>query len=238
MNRIKNNRQTAIVLSCEHGGNQVPEKYSAVFTGAREVLCSHRGWDPGALSLLKELAKVGVDFIHYSENTRLLIDLNRSLHRRSLFSEFTKTMTASEKEQIIKQYYQPFRERFSAAVSRLLDMYSFVFHISVHSFTPVLSGEVRNADVGLLYDPGFGKEKELAMIWRDFLHDRLPEMKVRLNYPYSGKPDGHVFASRQKFGPEKYAGLELEINQKYAFQTDFNQLMREAFGDFLMTIIV
>ena len=34
-----------------------------------------------------------------------------------------------------------------------------VLHVAVHSFTPVLHGERRNADVGLLYDPARPRER-------------------------------------------------------------------------------
>ena len=43
----------AVVLSCEHGGNIVPDEFSELFRNASDVLESHRGLDPGALELLK-----------------------------------------------------------------------------------------------------------------------------------------------------------------------------------------
>lgn len=46
-----------LVLSCEHGGNRVPGPWKDRFRGARDVLDSHRGWDPGALSLARSRAR-------------------------------------------------------------------------------------------------------------------------------------------------------------------------------------
>ncbi len=232
----KYNSQIATVLSCEHGGNHVPEEYFPLFIEAREILISHLGWDPGALALLQEMAKVGVDYTQYSETTRLLIDLNRSLFKRTLFSEYTRTLGISEKQKIIKQYYEPFREDFRDAISDLLNACSFVFHVSVHSFTPVIHGEFRNADIGLLYNPEFGKEKELAIRWRKMINAAMPQLRVRMNYPYTGKNGGHVFALRQQFGHEYYAGIELEINQKYAYNTDFMKMMSGVFEKLLAAI--
>ena len=40
----------APALTCEHGGNRIPREYAHLFRGARAVLASHRGWDPGALA--------------------------------------------------------------------------------------------------------------------------------------------------------------------------------------------
>jgi predicted N-formylglutamate amidohydrolase len=226
----------AVVLSCEHGGNVVPDAFSGLFRNASGILASHRGWDPGALDLFMEMGDAGVDFSLFSETTRLLIDLNRSLNKRSLFSEFTRLLEEVQKRTIIDQYYQPFREKFSAHLKSLTDEKRFVLHVSVHSFTPVFEGKERNADVGLLYDPGFGLEKEISLLWKKKMAARLPGLHIRMNYPYLGKNDGHVFALRNQFGPENYAGIELEVNQKYAFSKQFNQSFCGVFKDFLSVL--
>ena len=60
------------------------------------MLKSHRGWDPGSLTLAARLAEtLGAPF-HAQTVTRLLIDANRSLHHRGLFSEFTRTLPEPE----------------------------------------------------------------------------------------------------------------------------------------------
>ncbi len=38
-----------------------------------------------------------------------------------------------------------------------------IIHISVHSFTPVLKNKIRNADIGILYNPKRSIEKNLAV---------------------------------------------------------------------------
>jgi predicted N-formylglutamate amidohydrolase len=228
----------AVVLSCEHGGNYVPGEFCDLFEEASGVLISHRGWDLGALELFFEMVGKGVDYSLYSETTRLLIDLNRSLNKRSLFSEFTSSLTKEEKELIIKQFYFPFREQFKRNISDLIGEQGFVLHVSVHSFTPVFKGEVRDADVGLLYDPGFGIEKDVAELWKHILMDRMPHLKIRMNYPYLGKTDGHVFALRNQFGSSHYAGIELEINQKYAFREDFNHAIGNSFQELIKNAFV
>src|SRR5436305_13375521 len=38
-----------LLITCEHGGNAVPERYRGAFAGAARALASHRGYDPGAL---------------------------------------------------------------------------------------------------------------------------------------------------------------------------------------------
>lgn len=206
---------TKLFLSCEHGGNQIPEKYQHLFADNRDVLETHRGWDIGALELFHAFKQFPLHFSIFNEVSRLLVDFNRSLHKRSLFSAFTKGLTEEEKQKILYDYYLPFRRVFAEKIAEVTDNNHEVFHVSVHSFTPILNGEVRKADIGLLFNPGHGREKELALQWKSILNDKFPQLKVRFNYPYLGKTDGHVAPLRKQFG-NAYAGIELEMNNKLA----------------------
>ena len=45
------------VVTCEHGGNEVPRPYLRLFRGnARVLLKTHRGYDFGALEMGRDLA--------------------------------------------------------------------------------------------------------------------------------------------------------------------------------------
>jgi predicted N-formylglutamate amidohydrolase len=202
------------VLSCEHGGNQVPAQYDFLFKNKEDVLNSHRGWDPGALDLFHAMHINKVSYSIYSETTRLLVDLNRSLYRRTLFSEFSGSLNATAREQVLKEYYFPFRKDFEDALDSLTANGEEVFHVSVHSFTPVLNGDERNAEIGILYNPEHNREKEIARLWKHILLKKLPEFRIRFNYPYLGKTDGHVAALRKRYG-KFYAGIEFELCNKF-----------------------
>ena len=82
------------------------------------------------------------------------------------------------------------------------------------SFTPVLDGKVRTADIGLLYDPVRAGERALCARWKAALEARAPEYVVRRNYPYAGKGDGLTAWFRRRLPAERYVGVELEVNQK------------------------
>ena len=88
-----------------------------------------------------------------------------------------------------------------------------VIHIASHSFTPVLNGRVRRADVGLLYHPGRSAEVDLCARWKASLAQFAPEIRVRRNYPYAGKGDGLTSHLRLRFPNIEYVGIELEVNQ-------------------------
>nr|WP_319398352.1 N-formylglutamate amidohydrolase [uncultured Carboxylicivirga sp.] len=218
-----------VVLSCEHAVNTIPEEYEKLFQGAEELLQTHRGYDLGAFDLYKELKKSDVSYYQSATTSRLLIDVNRSLYRRTLFSEFTKSLEPSVKNEILEEYYYGFRRPFEEKIYQFWNQNHTVLHLSVHSFTPEVNDEIRQTDFGILYHPGRSQEKQFAKIWKQELGKLLPEFRVRFNYPYQGKPDGHVryFRDREE---EKYLGLEFEMNQKYAENSQVHKKIAKAFG--------
>ncbi len=200
-----------ILFSCEHGGNEIPHVYLPYFEGQEKLLASHRGWDIGALEVANDLSSSLSSTLHFATTSRLLIELNRSLHHPNLFSAISKLLPKQEKEKIIEGYYQPYRNAFVEQVEKELSESKQVIHISVHSFTPVLDEEVRNADIGLLYDPSIPEEKKFCKEWKQELQ-KFSSFRIRYNYPYKGTADGFTTYLRKKF-PENYIGIELELNQ-------------------------
>ena len=205
----------ALLVTVEHGGNRVPPAYRQLFTPGGDVLDTHRGYDPGALLLGRQLAARLDAPLVGSTTTRLLVDLNRSLGHRGLFSEFTRTLLPEEKARIVERYWKPYRDEVGRVVAGFIDRGRRVVHLSSHSFTPVLHGEVRNADVGLLYDPGRPAERRLAARWKAAMLAIDPALRIRMNYPYAGRADGLTRDLRRRHAPGRYAGLEIEVNQRY-----------------------
>ncbi|MEG9326822.1 N-formylglutamate amidohydrolase [Salinimicrobium catena] len=216
-----------LILTCEHAGNEVPAKYLPLFRSAGEVLGSHRGYDPGALQLFNALKELAV-FANYSTISRLLVELNRSLHHPQLFSEFIKELPSEEKKEILENYYFPYRNEVEENIRGLTLSGENVLHLSIHSFTPWLHGKERNADVGLLYDPARKFEKEISRDLKAFLVKKDPELRVRFNYPYLGNADGFTTYLRKKF-PKHYTGIEIEVNQKYSQKGFFDERMKKIF---------
>ncbi len=205
-------RPPVLVLTCEHGGNEFPPAYADLFESkrARAALDSHRGVDIGAAEVAMRMAAIlGVPLIAAS-TSRLLVDLNRSLRHPQLFSEFSRALSAEARTQVLAEIYQPHRARVIKAVERAVTSGGFCFHVGVHSFTPVLNGVERHADLGLLYDPARAAEAALCRRWQRLASGAL---RVRRNYPYRGVADGLTTALRRRFSSSAYAGIELEINQ-------------------------
>lgn len=198
------------LFSCEHGGRSVPGEFAPLFRDAAPVLDSHRGWDAGALDVFQALAERLGDAAYPATTTRLLIDLNRSLHHPRVYSEFTRPLPRAAREQIAARWWRPWRDAVAATIAAWQEAGSTVRHFSVHSFTPALHGQVRDADLGLLYDASRPAERDFCVRWQAQL--AACGWRVRRNYPYRGTSDGHTTALRRRF-PRGYAGIELELNQ-------------------------
>lgn len=209
-------RGDAFLVSCEHGGKRIPAQWRALFSEHAALLDSHRGYDPGALRMARELAAALDAPLFAATVSRLLIELNRSPGHPGLYSEITRGLPRAARRELFERHYLPYRNAVEQCAAALVAAGRRVIHVSSHSFTPELDGEVRNADIGLLYDPSRPGEAALCRRWRQALRDVAPALKVRMNYPYAGSSDGYTTALRRRFPAERYVGIELEINQRHA----------------------
>ena len=205
--------EVSLLLTCEHAVNVVPERWQHLFQGNPDVLATHRGWDPGAAELAEHLAKELSAPCFMAQVSRLLLDHNRSPHNRSLWSEFSRDLPSPDKAVLFDDYYLPFRDQTGRWLAGQHADGSRLVHLSVHSFTPVLDGKVRDVDIGLLYDTERPDEAFFADIWRSRLLALRPTLKVRFNVPYRGRSDCHGRTYREMYGSSEYVGIELEINQ-------------------------
>lgn len=202
----------SFIITCEHGGNRIPPRYRPLFRGQDAMLRTHRGYDPGALLMARELAGALRAPLVSATVSRLLVDLNRSLGHPRLFGDATRGAPATVRAAIVDQHYRPYRAEVERLVRKAIARGRRVVHVSSHSFTPELDGKVRRADVGLLYDPARRGEAALCGRWKAALATSAPELMVRRNYPYAGKGDGLTSYLRRQFAPELYVGIELEVN--------------------------
>jgi len=206
---------TSLLLTCEHASNRVPREFAGCFRGAAEALKSHRGYDPGAIELAQRLRdELGVPLL-VTDVSRLLVECNRSAHHKDLFSRFTRELDRETKRRILDTYYFPHRRAVESHITAEINRGRAVVHVGVHSFTPVLNGEERRADIGLLYDPGRHAESELALKWQSNLTELDASLLVRRNYPYRGASDGLTTSLRRMFPERRYLGIELEVNNKH-----------------------
>ncbi len=205
-----------ILVTCEHAGNRVPERWAPLFQGRDDLLASHRGWDPGALPVARHLARLTRAPLRYSTTTRLLVDANRSPAHESLFSELTRELPERERREIVARHHRPYWTRVRSLLAGWLAEGALALHLGVHTFTPTLDGVARKVDIGVLFDPGRPGESAFSRIFMEELERALPHLRVRKNAPYYGTSDGLTTSLRRTFDDPAYLGIELEVSQGLA----------------------
>ena len=223
---MKQDLREILILTCEHASNKLPAAFKKAVPA--DVQETHRAYDIGACSVFRKLGKFAKpEFFCEGKFSRLFVDLNRTITNKSAFCEYYEALEASDKAAAEKAkaqattYWQEYRttiEKFVESAikpnTRAAKSKPSVVHLGIHSFTPVLNGKVRNADIGILYDPSRPLECAYANVIKAEIKRLYPTMKVRFNYPYKGSSDGLTTTLRKKFGP-RYVGIEIEINQKF-----------------------
>lgn len=195
------------LLTCEHYSNGLPLKYAEKFVDAVDVLESHRGYDIQVAPLFLRLEPLFDEGMHY-RYSRLLIEPNRSIGDKFLFSPFTSTLPIEERTELINKYYQPYRRKVESFIGEYIDQQ--VFHISLHSFTPTSGNQVRESSMEIGFDRDSKGSLELAQLIRQSIHEADEDLSIRYNYPYRGEQNDFMQYLRRCY-PENYYGFSLEI---------------------------
>ncbi len=226
-------RPSVILLTCEHGGRDVPEPYKALFRAQRAVLDSHRGSDIGALGVALRMASGLACPILFSTVTRLLVDLNRSPDAPDAFSEFTAGLPAHERARILETYHTPHRQSVEQTIAWAIAAGRRVIHLGVHSCTDVLHGKDRDLDIALLFDEARDREEAFCRSLRAELQRQAGDLRYPFNEPYRGADDGLTTTLRSRFAPGDYLGIEIELRQGLILRP----VEQNAAGDLLTTAL-
>lgn len=216
---LLNNANMFFIVSCEHASRDIPAAYRLRIPPRHAT--DHTAFDIGAEAYATELAQALNAPLFSAKISRLLIDCNRSLSHPHVFGRALRAAPFSLKQQLIDNYYLPYRQKIENAIVQAHRESRPVVHLAAHSFTPVLKGVARRADIGLLYDPQRQNEKYFAVRWQAMLEHSALHLRVRRNYPYRGVSDSLTTALRRRYNETDYLGFEIEINQAL-----FDQLPR------------
>ncbi len=210
------------LITCEHAGNKIPEKFNKCFSSDNSILDTHEAYDIGAVKIFKKLSPLA-DFSLSTSVSRLLVEVNRSLHNKNLFSDFTKDLNSSQKDEILNKYYNPYR----LAVEKFVcdNFNNKKLHLSIHTFTPILNNKKRTADIGILFNPDSDFEKRISHLLKKYFRKYFSGFIIKFNYPYSGRSDGFTTYLREKYSYKNYAGIELEINQRFFISNSNDKLL-------------
>ncbi|NBQ53303.1 MAG: N-formylglutamate amidohydrolase [Proteobacteria bacterium] len=215
-----------LLLTCEHASNAVPASLKEKLNIPASILKSHRGWDPGTLELAQAIAKAThTKIFQPGKMSRLVVDLNRTETNPDVFSKWSRDhLSATERQKLAAQHRKFRRAALSAASRMLLTRKNHVIHLSIHSFTPVMKGQRRRTDIGILFDPKRPAEKKFAnqlirILKTTAIAEKITGLRIDANKPYLGTADGHTTELRRKLSATRYSGIEIEVNQKFVRTT-------------------
>ena len=209
--------ETRVIISCEHASNRIPRRFHGLGLPP-DLLASHIAWDPGAREIARTCARRLRCAYHEGVYSRLLVDLNRHASNPAVFPREAfgvrvpgnEGLTAAQRSERLRLYHEPYRKAVIDDIETMLEGPGACLHVSIHTFTPVLAGVSRDADIGVLYDPNRTRERELAATLKNAL--RACDWTVRRNYPYRGTSDGLTTHCRGLFPAGAYLGIEIEVN--------------------------
>jgi predicted N-formylglutamate amidohydrolase len=204
--------ETELVITCEHAGNELPPDID-LGEQEKEWLEEHWGWDIGAERVVRRMVQREPSVAVLSRYSRLLCDVNRRLERWDLVRphvqgepvEFNDGLSESDIEERIARYHAPYHEATDNCLADVADLNPDFFLLSVHTFTPELNGEVRDMEIGLLFD--YDQEHYI-----DEIHDEVAaeDFEVARNEPYSGK-EGFIYSVERHGVNHDVRFLEIEI---------------------------
>jgi predicted N-formylglutamate amidohydrolase len=177
-----------ILLVCDHASCRFPNSLGDMGLDPFARRC-HLAIDIGAGPLTEALAEaLGVTAV-MQNYSRLVVDCNRQLMDPSAFLEYgdgilvpgNRNLHQADKDLRATALYWPYHVAIGEQVERLRKSGPPPAFVSIHSFTPVLNGESRDWEMGVLWD----KDEKTRAIFLDGL--RAAGYKVGDNEPYSGK---------------------------------------------------
>lgn len=192
---ICNEGAAPVLLTCDHASNVVPRSLAGLGL-APEALEQHIGWDIGAASVTRRLARaLGAPAI-FSGYSRLVIDCNRSPDDPSSIPEASDGIPVPGNRNLAPEAravrrrtcFEPYHQAIAARLDALLATGNVPVLLSMHSFTPVMNGVVRPWQVGILWD----KDPRLPVPLLAALRAD-PSLVVGDNEPYSARaPAGYT----------------------------------------------
>jgi len=216
------------LVTCEHGSSQVPRSLASHFSAQESdtrFLCMD-GFDIGARQVARHFAKRLACASVEAKYSPVVIDCNRPVTNRLLFSPLARQLPQEVRHSLIQEVHGVHQKRIRAIIDHQQRCGEQTIHLAIHSFAPFEPGRVpsesnrrcdwaRRTDLGLLYDPSRSLERDLCAHWYDSLFDRLPMIRVRRNYPMRGTREGLTQTLRRVYPPDSYLGIELQMNQAW-----------------------
>ena len=183
-------RAGRLICLCDHASNHVPEPLPARLGLSQGDIERHIAYDVGAAGVTRALAEHLDRPAVLSNFSRLVIDPNRGSDDPTLLMRLydgsiipaNRDADETEKQRRLDQCYRPYDDAIARTISAVTDPVL----ISIHSFTPQLSGRPKRPwHVAALY----AEDTRLAHPFLDQLRSQ-PDWVVGDNEPYTGRLGG------------------------------------------------
>jgi len=219
-----------VLLTCEHASAEFPTDYRLPDQDSW-LHGTHWSYDLGSRDFTMELCQElgATALIHKA--SRLIVDPNRPTkpYSPTLFRDtaehkpiyFNKDLSNEEKEKRIKEYHLPYHNELRNLVKLLRPS----LILSLHSFTPLYEGNIREVEVGVLYNKQESLANELNSHLRGCGYDS------RINEPWSGLK-GFMYAAAS-VETQEMKGIMLEFRQDLAVQKEWRTIMIQHLVTFL-----
>lgn len=180
-----------VLLICEHASRKLPASLGTLGL-SKEALNAHIAWDPGALDVARRMSsRLDAEMI-FQNFSRLAYDCNRppeaadAMPAKSEIFEIpgNAALSAGARAARTAGIYEPFRSAISTVIRDRKASGRKTVLVTVHSFTPVYKGVVRDVEIGILHDA----DSRLADQMLDHAR-RERQFETRRNEPY-GPIDG------------------------------------------------
>jgi predicted N-formylglutamate amidohydrolase len=203
-----------VLLVCDHASNRFPRSLGTMGLDYLDRV-SHIALDIGANAVAETLAEnLGATAV-LCQYSRLIVDCNRELVHDSAFVEYSDgvdvpgnhDLQESEKEKRASEIYWPYHNTIKNQIVRLKKHGINPIVISIHSFTPVINGNDREWEIGVLWD----KDPLTAEIFLSKLVEA--GYVVGDNKPYSGKdPEDFTIDFHAESARLPHVGIEISQN--------------------------
>jgi predicted N-formylglutamate amidohydrolase len=180
--------EAPVLLVCDHASCRFPKSLGDMGLDPFARRC-HLAVDIGAGPLTEKLAaSLGFTAV-LAQYSRLVMDCNRQLMDPSAYLQFgdgilvpgNRNLHQADKDLRAAAIYWPYHNALDKQIQRLRQIGPLPAFIAIHSFTPVMNGEARPWEMGVLWDT----DTRLRDI---FLKDLTAAgYLVGDNEPYSGK---------------------------------------------------
>jgi len=202
-----------LLLVCDHASSFVPRRLGRL--GLDEAqLARHIAWDIGAGELARALARRLDAPALLSGFSRLVIDPNRRLDDPTSIVQISdgtvvpgnRDLAPAARAARVEDLFRPYHAAVDREIARLAARAPVPAVISVHSFTPVMKGEARPWQVGVLWD----RDPRLPLPLLERL--RADGLEVGENQPYSAR-GGNGYTLEAQAAPRGLPHVLIEVRQ-------------------------